>query len=394
MRTTGSSALPRRETSLVIIGPSAIGTALRFPETLHGERTGVRCMYLHDVKADLGAFSDAELVLIADPLQAAWSGLLALLTTTRVPWALYLDNRTRLDVAWRIGAHDAGPGIAAAARGAVGIIADSEARAGAGVKAFGREPLVWPAVYDRSLAPPAPARRASDQPLKVAIFGGSTRGPGFAAVVGPALKQMRLERQVTVYARFDLLRYAAVGQLQPAPAHLALPDFLKFWQELRPDVVLLPPGAAQTDAAAHALLARYIGAVPIIGCDDAEDLGPAEGVLVAGREPGSWLDALRLAGDSSSSGRLLAALDASCRNAFGPSRFYQNVSEIRRWSPPAPSGEQRANRERTAGTMASQDLFARLASRCADPVGPPPALYRRAASRLVRLARRLSAFMR
>jgi hypothetical protein len=197
--------------------------------------------------------------------------------------------------------------------------------------------IPWPCLFDPELAGPMSVRR---QTFHIGAFGGAFRREAFSTLVAPAIGQFARRRAVRLYRTADLAADLAVQQtcvdFEPRFAR-----FIGLWRDFGLNAVVHPPGVSRNMAnkgVGSLLVARYVGAPPIVGADPAyEGLGEDHGVLVADGSAEAWRDALERLADTAFAASLFDRLDRWLRDAFNPETGRVGFDRLAKLTSPAPT---------------------------------------------------------
>ena len=207
--------------------------------------------------------------------------------------------------------------------------------------------MVWPCVFDESLAAP-PSPETEPPSLRIGAFGGAFRRKSFQQEVLPAVRGLRDRSNVLLHVRSDLARGLDPAEAAPMPFDSSYRQFVFRWQRLGLHAVVHPFGATANIACksrGSLLTARYLGAVPIVAAETSHaDLGKEQGVWVADENSDSWRRALEQVRKPDERTRLFKALDLWCRDTFNPEKIRGPFSRLVAMLPPSVDPERRLSR--------------------------------------------------
>lgn len=299
---------------------------------------------------DLPHFLASSLVIVVRSFEhLIENGTLDLLDTIRVPFAWFVDDNLVSLAADQEGfAYYSAERVSQFVLRTCGVLASTQVLAEAMTR-FGRPVLHWPCVFDDSLAR-ATSHQAVPDELTVGVIGGSFRRRDFADHLLPALVTEGRKRRIAVHARFDLVQGLGDVAVTAEPMQSSFRQFVYRWQTFGCDVVAHPRGEAANmpyKSLGTLLAARYLGAVPLVGGDNAHaDLGAAEGVCVASSSSDEWARHLAELSNPAYRRQLFNNLDVWCRKTFDPANVLVLISCLDAWSSPATVSERDARLRR------------------------------------------------
>ncbi|HEY5226354.1 MAG TPA: hypothetical protein VIJ06_06135, partial [Methylovirgula sp.] len=206
--------------------------------------------------------------------------------------------------------------------------------------------LLWPCVYDRSLARGTCSPTANH--FRIGVFGGGFRQQSLLDHAMPAITALGTQIPTAVFAADEIARGSAAAGIVPIAFESEFRPFVFEWRQLGLHALVHPYGVTGNIAnksLSSILVAAYLGAVPIVG-DESAYAGVAEacGVLKAGRSPASWEKCLRRIADPAEALDLFGRLDGWCRETFDPENARVPFEALARLA--APGGADRAAMQR------------------------------------------------
>lgn len=307
--------------NILVYGRIEATTALYFDGLPADLRKRLRFLRPGDMTSDIGWLASAGVVIVVrDFDHMVLNGTRDLLVEIGVPYFWFTDDDLislgTETSAFRI--YDDAL-VRSFAAGAAGVIGTSPTLVKS-LSRFSRNVMLWPCVYDCTLAPGPASPLTSD--LRIGAFGGSFRRRSFVDHVRPALRDILRKRPVSVFANADLARGSSdVNQLAYQESFRS---FVCMWQRLGLNALVHPYGETaniENKSPASLLVAAYLGAVPIVGHETAyEAFTEEDGVLKSGPESDAWQAAIERISDPLEYQRLYSLFDAGCREAFDPEK--------------------------------------------------------------------------
>ena len=327
------SAAPRFEPgpasdSILVYGVPDIGVALCFDALPLPVRQRLRFLRPCDPVTDLPALATAALVIVAGDFEFFVSnGTPDLLEALQVPFAVFASTPLGRE-AWQ--------SFALLVARSQGVLAASSEIAERCIP-LGRPILEWFPVFDDLMAETGwnPVSPPCQGGARFGLIGGILGRQALEREILPALDRL-IVPQLDLYVRSDVARGIGDLRVRAEPVDGSLAQRVRRWAAIGCRAVLDPGSGPREPGQASAftpLLARYLGAVPIVGEGVLrEGVGEAEGVLVAtGGVPG-WAATLQIVLAEDSRTALLRALDDWCRATFDGGSASRRWDELRSWS--------------------------------------------------------------
>jgi len=326
---------------VVVLGQIEVSTSLYFDCLEAAPYCEVSFRAWTGLAVDAPHLAGADLVVLVRELHRFWDeGVIELLASAGVPFVYFTDDNFMA-----LAAEAAAPAFYKPLRMRRALKRAAEVWCSTAALAEAHAPLhhrvrVWGPALDRMLEPPSATMRAG--PTTIAIAGGDFRLAGLRGVLLDqlsALSASQALRFIVTEAGAHPLRAAAPGAvITVAPKERSFRQFVRAWRSRGVDILLHPAGAtanAPFKCPTAAIVAHYLGAVPVVADEPAYDgWEAAEGVLRHGADGEGLAAAVAKANDipwrTSMSDRLAGAL----AQRFSPESRLAMLAEVLAATPP------------------------------------------------------------